>query len=145
MTPHELRQILTYEPDTGRLRWIHGRGSRAKGSIAGTHHKDGTIRVMINRHTYDAHVLAWAIYYDEWPETKVYHVNDRRTDNRLANLTLTPKVHPCTGVTKEHGKYRVRITHKKKRYSLGCFDDYAEACMAYQLAREKFLEDISSN
>ena len=145
MTPYELRQILTYEPDTGHLRWIHGRGSRARGSIAGTLHKDGAVRVMINRHMYDAHVLAWTIYYEEWPETKVYHVNDRRTNNRLANLTLTPKMRPCTGVTKEHDKYRVRITHKKKRYSLGCFDDYAEACMTYQLAREKFLEDISSN
>ena len=145
MTPYELCKILTYEPNTGHLRWIHGRGSRAKGSIIGTHHKDGAIRVMIDRHMYDAHTLAWAVYYGEWPETKVYHVNNRRTDNRLANLTLIPNMRQHTGVTKEHGKYRVRITHKKKRYSLGCFDDYAEACMTYQLAREKFLEDINSN
>lgn len=46
----------------------------------------GYLRVSIGRKRYKAHRVAWAIYYGEWPEDQIDHINGVRDDNRLSNL-----------------------------------------------------------
>ena len=143
-----LRQRLIYEPDTGRLRWV-GLRNRAKGSVAGTIHQDGGVRVMIRRRNYHAHVLAWALHYGEWPETQVYHRGSDRTDNRICNLTLAPpSVLPSwgesgiRGVTFDGARFRARLKVRGKTYHLGLFDTAEEAHAAYMKARHCAIEEL---
>ena len=48
-----LRSIMTYEPDTGLLRWLVERGGSKVGDIAGAQRgEDGYIQISIDRKLY---------------------------------------------------------------------------------------------
>lgn len=104
-TPDELRQLLRYEPDTGKLFWRH-RGpewyadkmdpkrctNSFNGQFAGKEaftsrnnylgHKRGTI---LNSDFY-AHRVAWAIHYGNWPEGEIDHIDGDPANNSIDNL-----------------------------------------------------------
>lgn len=104
-TPEVLRQLLRYEPETGKLFWKErgpewfsdeqGRqrnaqsifnslyaGREAFTNVAPTGYKNGGIF----RKTYLAHRVIWAIYHGAWPADQIDHINGLRTDNRIINL-----------------------------------------------------------
>ena len=104
-TPEVLRQLLRYEPETGKLFWrvrdpsffkdgvktaIH-QAAIFNGSLAGnvaltTLHKQGYLRGRVFNKTYAAHRVVWAIHYGEWPDGEVDHINGQPGDNRICNL-----------------------------------------------------------
>ena len=99
-TPEELRQLLRYEPETGKLYWkprpaemfknkqSHGTwntryaGKEAFTAIGNHGYHTGSV----NNKMYTAHRVIWAIAFGEWPENQIDHVNTVRTDNRISNL-----------------------------------------------------------
>lgn len=110
-TPEELRQLLRYEPETGKLFWLprdvswfestarpasHACANwnschAGKEAFTATDHggyKVGTVlyRVLL------AHRVAWAIQTGCWPEKQVDHVNGDRSDNKLINLRSVDRV-----------------------------------------------------
>ena len=111
ITPELCRQLLRYDPDTGRLFWkdrssdlfaesknrwggVHSAEARAKtwntryaGTEAFTASSiDDYLRGALLGKSYLAHRVVWAIVYGAWPESEVDHVNMDRADNRMANL-----------------------------------------------------------
>lgn len=97
-TPEKLRDLLSYDPETGHLTWKPRNGKYLgffnytfAGKIAGTLRTDGYISVKIFDVSYPAHRLIWAMVHDEWPEC-VRHVNRDDADNRLANLRASTRV-----------------------------------------------------
>lgn len=103
--PEELRQLLRYEPETGKLFWrqrglewfAHGkqgaerhckswnRRFAGKEAFTATHnqgYKDG--------HVSSCHLLAhrviWAIVTGEWPINDVDHKDNDKSNNRWSNL-----------------------------------------------------------
>ncbi|MDH0777534.1 HNH endonuclease [Delftia tsuruhatensis] len=99
-TPEQLRELLRYEPDTGKLFWkerpvemfknkqSHGAwNTKYSGSEAftavGNH---GYLTGSVNDRMYTAHRVIWAVVYGEWPENQIDHANAIRTDNRISNL-----------------------------------------------------------
>ncbi|CAN7517413.1 HNH endonuclease [Brucella pseudogrignonensis] len=99
-SPEVLRQLLNYDPETGKLFWKE-RGAeiiadeRIRNSwnsawaekeaftcIAPVGYRQGNL--MMKRQY--AHRVAWAIFYGEWPILHIDHINGDRTDNRIENL-----------------------------------------------------------
>lgn len=105
LSPDELRQLLRYDPDSGKLYWrarpvaMFGAGkfvpehscriwnSRFAGKEALTACTQYGYRVgNIGGRIYRAHRTAWAIYYGKWPTGDVDHINGTPDDNRIENL-----------------------------------------------------------
>lgn len=103
-SPELLRQLLRYEPDTGKLYWRKrspdqfndGKqsaehickkwNSRFAGKEAfATTHPDGYKRGCILYREHLAHRVIWAIAYGEWVD-EVDHINGIRDDNRISEL-----------------------------------------------------------
>lgn len=110
-TPDELRQLLTYDPDTGKLFWkergpewfADGKHSSTRSAAtwnaryAGTEafttaDRFGYRQGAIFGRTYRGHRVIWAIAYGHWPELDVDHINGDTSDNRLSNLRESTKM-----------------------------------------------------
>ena len=105
-SPALLRQLLNYDPETGRLIWLprpismfNGPTARFQEStcsnwnnryagqeafigIDGAGYRQGCIFA----HYLKAHRVAWAIHHDAWPTGEIDHINGDNQDNRIANL-----------------------------------------------------------
>ena len=104
--PTVLRQLLRYEPETGKLFWkeraahwfkesdtvsIETRcriwNTRYAGNRAFTRSGDnGYHRGQVFKKDTYAHRVAWTIHHGAWPENDIDHINGVRTDNRISNL-----------------------------------------------------------
>lgn len=144
-----LRHWLTYEPETGLIRWrVKPLGQRRKeGDIAGNRDKQsGYIQIRLFYTKVYGHRVAWALYHGEWPSQQIDHINLQRDDNRIANLRLAthqqnamnqPKRKSKTGMT---GVYRstcgyvAQMKHNRRTVYLGHFKSPEEAKSAYDAA-----------
>ena len=104
-SPEVLRQLLRYEPETGKLFWLP-RGpewfrdnyrmkaehfckrwnNAYSGKEAGYHHGRGYLSLNILNEKHKAHRVAWAIYHGYWPNGHIDHINHQASDNRIVNL-----------------------------------------------------------
>lgn len=101
-----LRQLLRYEPETGKLFWLERgpewfetsdpRGpewlmNAWNGRFAGKEaFTSMTYKGYMAGHLLSkpllAHRLAWAIYTGKWPADQIDHININKSDNRICNL-----------------------------------------------------------
>lgn len=88
ITAAKVRELLIYEPETGRFIWRVDRGTAIKaGSAAGYTRSDGYKIFSFTEHGhYLGHRLAWLYMTGEWPPAMVDHINGDPSDNRWANL-----------------------------------------------------------
>jgi hypothetical protein len=167
ITPELLRQLLRYEPDTGKLFWLHrpkeiftsdghckSWNNKYCGSEAGTGFGHKYLRVCINHVKYFAHRIAWMMENGEIPEKMMIdHINGISTDNRIVNLRLATKsqnMHNTgVGITNTSGskgvhwyerkkKWHVQIRVRGLRKHIGYFSDMGEAEAAYLAAAEEY-------
>jgi hypothetical protein len=157
-----LRQLLRYEPDTGKLYWLSRPMSMfPKSQQANTWNTKNAGRetfTLVHKGYYQgtifnakfrAHRVAWALYYGRWPERHLDHINGVRTDNRIENLReversenqrnqkrRTDNTSGATGVSWYvlQGKWVAEIYVDGKKKNLGYFDTYEEAISARKLA-----------
>lgn len=157
ITQERLKELLSYDHETG----IFARKVRAsnspKGKIVGTRDTNGHLQVRIDNKLYLCHRLAWLYEYGEFPSEQIDHINGIRHDNRISNLRnvsatvnaqnkraapLNNKSTKLLGVShdKESGKFKAYITVFGKQITLGRFVNKDEAHQAYIEAKRKYHE-----
>lgn len=163
LTAEYLRELLSYNPDSGAFIWLVScRGTKA-GDIAGTSGSEGRRHITIGYGRYKAHRLAWLYVYGAWPSKLIDHINGDPTDNRIANLREATVAENqgnqrlahsnnstgLLGAQKKHGRrdFRARIVINGKEIHLGHFASAELAHKAYLAAKAKYhvLGDIANN
>lgn len=151
----EIRELLSYDPETGIFTWLQDRNQLAKkGARAGYQRHDGYWLINMRGHTVLCHRLAWLLTAGEWPSDMIDHINGDPSDNRLANLReadrsqnmMNMALPPANtsgfkGVSfdRRQRKWQAYITIQRRKKSLGYYTDLSEAAFARKVAEEKFF------
>ena len=135
-TPEVLRQLMTYDPETGKLFWAQ-RGAEwftdgtyhtaeVQARIWNTKYADKEAFTPINSRGYHtgtvkgkmllAHRIAWAITHGRWPDHFLDHINGIRSDNRLCNLREATHAENSRNSDVPMGKSGVRGVRQDKRW-----------------------------
>lgn len=128
----EIRAALVYDPATGVI--------TRNGRVAGCDKGNGYWRVTFKGKTYAAHRLAWAIYYGEWPDGEIDHINRVRGDNRIGNLRIVSREQNMrnrsgvAGVAIERNRWRAYIWTNGRLLHLGMFGCFGRAITARRKA-----------
>lgn len=167
ITAELVRQLVRYEPDTGRIFWLprlpHLFKSEAlcarwnarfaeKEAFSATNLQGYRTGRIFGR-TYRAHRVIWLIQTGEWPVGDVDHINGKCADNCWENLRDTSTSanmrnakmwsHNTTGITgvvwdKRDHNWKAQIMVNKRQMYLGNFDRLEDAISAREAANIKF-------
>lgn len=150
LTQARLKELLSYDPETGIFTRKLTAGGQIPGSVAGTLRKrDGYTDIMIDNHKYLSHRLAWLYMTGEFPEEDIDHIDGTRNNHSFSNLRSVSRTtnvenqrraqrnNACgfLGVSKRGNKFLAQIWSRKTYYSLGLFDTPEEAHEAYVSAK----------
>lgn len=157
ITRRYLKNILHYNPRTGRWTWLKAIGTRIKiGQRAGCFDVAGGYRLIrIKGKRYNESTLAMFYMTGHWPKVIVDHKNNIRHENHWSNLRpanwvqnrINSKDQPNStgfrGVSK-HGavRFRAQIKIGKVRYQLGPFKTAKQAHAAYCKAAKKHFGEF---
>ncbi|MDI4633332.1 HNH endonuclease [Pelomonas sp. V22] len=147
LTAERLRELLTYDPETGLfIRRVNRPGKWGKaGTVAGHINAHG-YRVIWIGANHMAHRLAWLYVHGAWPDGQLDHINQDKTDNRLENLRLVTHAenmqnrphqrNNSTGLKgvlprTKYGGWPALICANNKQIWLGTFDSPEAAHAAY--------------
>ena len=156
-THQELLTLLSYDPETGELRWRAGGRRNRPGALAGhINAKEQRRRVGINKKLYYTSQLIWCMvtgHWPRWPDTYVDHrdtygpkygIGDRWDNLRLANPMLNQwnrkrqhnntSGHPGVSQT-DDGAWLAVIKRRYVAHHLGTFGS-KEAAIAARKAAE---------
>lgn len=155
LTPAEIAELFTYNPETGDLFWKVKPCDRIMvGQRAGTLNGMGYYQVRYKQKIYLVHRVAWAITHGEWPPQLLDHENRVRSDNRIGNLrpfTQSQNMHNATvskrnssgamGVDwhKKSGKWRASICVEGDHRYLGIFTNKDDAIAARKQAESELF------
>ncbi len=145
LTQERLREVLSYNPETGDFIWIKRLSYKVPaGAIAGTTKPGSYTWICIDRFICSAHRLAWFYMTGEWPKKHIDHINCIKSDNRWCNLREATRqqnarnrrcrkdsITQIKGVFLDKGVYRARIIIDGHTFYRGPFKTVAEAHQAF--------------
>lgn len=134
LTQEELKEVLTYDPETGVFIWKVRPGYRVKvGDKAGCVGADGYSQIAYKGKLRKTHRLAWLYMTGKYPKEDIDHINGDKSDNRWDNLREASRQENCRNIKRRKegyktpkgvykrswGSYQVIIDRK----SYGCYKD----------------------
>ena len=156
LTQDKLKELLSYDEETGLFTNLVTRGSNAKiGSIAGCL-SHGYVQVRILGLAYLAHRLVWLYIHGKWPKNgyEIDHIDGNKANNKLSNIRLCTKVQNSynkagienitmyRGVYKSLEKFAASIKIDGVDTYLGTFDTAEEAAKCYELKAQDIQKEF---
>ena len=149
LTAERLREVISYDPNTGEFIWIATLSNAAKAGTRPSYHSKGYLCIKIDGKLYKAHRLAWLFMTGDFPPRLIDHINGIRDDNRFSNLREATKSENqqnlkraqannksgFLGVYASYGKWRAAITLDGKLTHIGSFKTPEIAHAAYLEAK----------
>jgi len=140
-TKAEIKEKLWYDPETGVFRWrFLGTQRRQPWAVAGYKERRGYIQILIDKHLYMAHRLAWVYMTGKEPIEQIDHIDGNKQNNAWHNLRNVTNKQNCenrklsaknkTGVRGVYmrGKmFRAEVCHNYQRIKIGTFKTLQEA------------------
>ena len=154
VTQERLKELLCYRAKTGVFTWRVQRGRKKAGEVAGVCDHYGYVVIRIDHKLYKAHRLAWLYVHGVWPANGLDHINQKKADNRIANLRdvshsdnmLNAKVRydSKSGVTgvrwvTERNCWAASIKIGYRHHTLGRFKSFEAAVEARRAAEERMI------
>lgn len=161
VTNDRLKELLSYDAETGVFTWRHDHYSVKAGAVAGSRAGKQYIRITIDGRGYYAHRLAVLYMTGVLPSTEidVDHIDGNGESNRWVNLRCITHALNCQnqrskginrkdpssrllGVSwkKERSKWLASITILGRQRHIGYFDDENAAHTAYVAAKRTLHE-----
>jgi len=165
-SPEVLRQLLSYDPETGKLFWKErpahffksdSYAERWNNRFAGrealtARHREGYCHGSLLGSHVLAHRAAMALHNGEWPEWEVDHINGDRTDNRIDNLRAVTRSENARNVSVSQrntsgqigvsetarGMWVAYIREGGGHVHLGVFREFEDAVSARRAAQVRF-------
>lgn len=156
LTAERLREVLSYNHETGRFIWLVHRW--LVGKPAGTIDGHGYLLIRVDGRLYRACRLAWLYMTGEWPSDQIDHINMARADDRWSNLRkATNSQNNMNRVARKDNKSGIKsvywcnsdqrwvacITANGRRHCLGYFKDKKKAGEAYAQAAQELHKDFA--
>lgn len=156
MNINELKSLLSYDPNTGLIRWIAKGKGMIKKKAAGTTLHSGYLGICIGPKRWQAHRIAWALHHGEWPKDQIDHINGVKTDNRICNLreATNSQNGKNLGLSKANKsgvkgvsfetytqRWKASIKVENKTISLGRFNSIENAAIARKLAEQHYFKE----
>lgn len=153
-----LRDLLSYNPDTGILSWrTSRRGCKMDRTICSTD-SSGYRQIRVCGGRYQEHILVWFYVTGQWPRDEIDHINLNKIDNRFKNLREAPRrLNAANRPVRRDAKSGVKgvyqsgfykngdaawiayITVNRKQMYLGRYRSKEVAHNAYVAAAEKYF------
>jgi hypothetical protein len=153
LTQQKLKELLTYDPDSGIFTWLQNRGAARIGGIAGSVFSNGYRYITIDEKRYMAHRLAWLYVFGVFPPNHIDHINGGKSDNRWINLRAVTRSQNLrnakrrsdntsgrTGVSWDSlaEKWKVDIRGKDKKHIFKTFNIFEDA-VSWRESKEREL------
>jgi hypothetical protein len=156
LTQETLKQLLSYDPETGIFRWLFTDRKAVTGAIAGCLRPDPKNPywlISLFGKSYCAHRLAWLYMTGAFPADQTDHINQIKHDNRFVNLrevntsvnAMNRKLPAhntsgCIGVNwhKRNKRWQAKITVNRKTLFLGYFRKLENAIKARKEAEKEY-------
>lgn len=169
LTQERLKELVSYDPETGKFTWIRREGHSASvrrwnarwaGREAGSHHCRGYMRICIDSVDYKAHHLVWLYVYGTFPSCIIDHENRDASDNRIANLRLATASQNGAnkGVSRANRsgakgvcwhatlrKWQAEIRVNGRKVYLGVFSEIDAARAAYEAAANLYFGQFAAS
>ena len=144
ITQKRLKELVSYDPDTGRFTLLIASARRPVGTVFTVKYPNHYIKISLDGRAYEAHRLAWFYVHGVFPH-RIDHKDRVRTNNKIENLRPatysqnmynTPMRRSNTsgfkGVSFVKGRWQASCGVNKKNHYLGSYATPEEASAAYE-------------
>lgn len=152
LTFDRLKQVVSFNPETGEFTRINRAGVKGGAIGGGINRANGYRYIRIDGKRYMAHRVAWMYMTGSMPDGYLDHRDGNRANNSFKNLRLATyadnaqnrptQSNNTTGLRgvcwhKPTGRFTARITKDGVQHFLGYFRDPQDAHRAYLQAKER--------
>ena len=157
ITIEELKENLSYDPESGEFTRLKNTTREKAGDITGSNfiNQDGMnyTQISVCGGRYYAHRLAWFYSYGKWPDNYIDHIDHNGKNNALSNLRdvsnsqnqMNRRIGKnnksgCLGVSfyKQTSTWQAYIQVDQKFVHLGFFLSLDDAIKARKSAEQKY-------
>lgn len=130
----ELLELITYDAETGVLRWKHTTQWTKAGAEVGTVNNRGYRQIRVRGKRELAHRAIWLMVHGRYPSA-IDHINRNPGDNRLANLREVTNSenqynrtrNGCAFYCSQKRKWQACVMVQRKTCHIGMYDTEEEA------------------